>query len=179
LAERNTRRAKSRDGEPDNVFLLGDFNIFNQKGDKTLAALTDAGFVVPEEITKLPSGSNLAGDKYYDQIAYLDPKNKLRSTRKAGVLNFLAAIYGDDDHVAYGSDMQLTDGNKYSSAANKLKYFKQWRTFQVSDHFPLWLELQIDYSEGYLVTRGRFGSKRQVATATSHTTAVSNPTDDL
>jgi hypothetical protein len=33
---------------------------------------------------------------------------------------------------------------------NKSAYYKQWRTFQMSDHFPLWVELRIDFSDAYL-----------------------------
>ena len=31
------------------------------------------------------------------------------------------------------------------------KYFTgRWRTFQMSDHLPLWVELKIDFSDQYL-----------------------------
>ncbi len=29
-------------------------------------------------------------------------------------------------------------------------YAKTWRTFQISDHLPLWVELKIDFSNPYL-----------------------------
>jgi exonuclease III len=29
-------------------------------------------------------------------------------------------------------------------------FFKSWRTYQLSDHMPLWVELQIDFSKAYL-----------------------------
>lgn len=32
----------------------------------------------------------------------------------------------------------------------KKYYLKEWRTFRVSDHLPLWVELQIDFSDEYL-----------------------------
>jgi endonuclease/exonuclease/phosphatase family metal-dependent hydrolase len=163
LADRNARRAKAPDGEPDDVILLGDFNIFNQQGDKTTKALTSAGFELPKEITKLPGGSNVKADKYYDQIAYLNPRGALRSTRKAGVFSFFDLIYRDEDCDFYVPEMQSTDGQKFGRAKDRLKYFKQWRTFQMSDHSPLWIELNMDFSEGYLVTRGGFSSKRKPA----------------
>jgi hypothetical protein len=40
----------------DSFLLLGDFNIF-QTSDKTFQALTDAGFVIPKQVTKLPSAA--------------------------------------------------------------------------------------------------------------------------
>ena len=30
------------------------------------------------------------------------------------------------------------------------EYFRQWRTWQISDHMPLWLELEIDFTDQYL-----------------------------
>jgi hypothetical protein len=33
----------------------------------------------------------------------------------------------------------------------KATYYKSyWRTFQMSDHLPMWVDLQIDYSQEYL-----------------------------
>jgi hypothetical protein len=28
--------------------------------------------------------------------------------------------------------------------------YKMWRTFQMSDHLPMWVEIKIDYSTEYL-----------------------------
>jgi hypothetical protein len=36
------------------MILLGDFNIFDTT-DQTLKAIIDAGFVIPEQLRKLPS----------------------------------------------------------------------------------------------------------------------------
>lgn len=47
--------------------MLGGFNIFN-RGDATLEAITNAGFVAPGELQSVP-GSNVARDKHYDLIA--------------------------------------------------------------------------------------------------------------
>ncbi len=37
-----------------------------------------------------------------------------------------------------------------SSDASLKKYYEEWRTFQMSDHLPLWVEVEIDFSDGYL-----------------------------
>lgn len=47
--------------------------------------------------------------------------------------------------------------NKFNSKLHddeKLQeyYFKEWKTFQMSDHLPLWTELVIDHSESYLMS---------------------------
>lgn len=37
-----------------------------------------------------------------------------------------------------------------ASEASLEKYYDEWRTFQMSDHLPLWVELEIDFSDEYL-----------------------------
>ena len=37
-----------------------------------------------------------------------------------------------------------------ASDASLKKYYHKWRTFQMSDHLPLWVELEIDFSNEYL-----------------------------
>jgi hypothetical protein len=32
----------------------------------------------------------------------------------------------------------------------RAEYFEQWRTWQMSDHTPLWIELKIDFTDDYL-----------------------------
>jgi endonuclease/exonuclease/phosphatase family metal-dependent hydrolase len=157
LAKRNERRQNIADGEPENVVLLGDFNIFNKAGDETSKALARNDFVVPAAMRKLP-GRNLGQDKYFDQIAFHDPKNRLRSSR-AGVFNFTHTIYGDHEAKAYKRAMQRSAKRQFRAAKNKAAFYKNWRTFQISDHFPLWLELKTDFANAYLATvmRGKKG----------------------
>jgi endonuclease/exonuclease/phosphatase family metal-dependent hydrolase len=99
LAERNDKRQNAADGEPENVVLIGDFNIFHKDGDKTSAALAKNNFIVPRRLRTL-SGSNLTEDKYFDQIAFHDPQNRLKTSR-AGVFNFSKTIFGDKEVNAY------------------------------------------------------------------------------
>lgn len=37
-----------------------------------------------------------------------------------------------------------------STTASMKKYYNEWRTFQMSDHLPLWVEIEIDFTDGYL-----------------------------
>jgi endonuclease/exonuclease/phosphatase family metal-dependent hydrolase len=150
LSERNERRQNSADGEPENVVLLGDFNIFNKTGDQTSDALAKNDFLVPVAMKRL-SGSNLGQDKYFDQIAFHDPKNRLRASR-AGVFNFTSTIFGDKEAAAYTESMQRSALEQFTKAKDKTKFYKIWRTFQISDHFPLWLELRTDFADAYLAT---------------------------
>jgi hypothetical protein len=133
-----------RNTSPENLILLGDFNIF-ARGDDTFAGLTKAGFVIPEELQKLP-GSNLDQSKFYDQIAFLVRPDRFGTTSKAGVFNFAKSVYREQDEAVYAPGI----GKPYAKAKNKKNYYKQWRTFQMSDHLLLWVELKIDFGTEYL-----------------------------
>ena len=133
-----------RNTSPENMILLGDFNIF-ARGDKTFEGLTKAGFVVPDELQRLP-GSNLDQSKFYDQIAFLVRPDRFGTTSRAGVFNFLKSVYRDEDQETYGAVI----GEPYAKAKNQKSYYNQWRTFQISDHLLLWVELKIDFGTEYL-----------------------------
>jgi endonuclease/exonuclease/phosphatase family metal-dependent hydrolase len=152
LAERNEKRQNTADGEPESLLLLGDFNIFNQKGDKTSRALQRHNFEIPQAILKIKGGGNMARDRYYDQIAFHDPKKLLRSTPKAGVFEFTKSIFGKNEARDYMQEVQMTAKAKLATAKDKAKFYNVWRTFQMSDHYPLWIELKINFADGYLAT---------------------------
>ncbi|MGE0283606.1 MAG: endonuclease/exonuclease/phosphatase family protein [Rhizobiaceae bacterium] len=126
----------------DNLIMLGDFNIFNRK-DVTMEAITKAGFIVPEELQKLP-GSNVGKDKHYDQIAYYKKLTRMKPTGRAGVLDFFESVYREADEPAYAAERKSRPGRS----------FKDWRTYRMSDHLPMWIELGIDDTDAYLDTIG-------------------------
>ena len=143
------KRAKAED---ENYILLGDFNIFN-KGDATMKALEKNGFYIPDAIKEHPT--DLGKTKHYDQIAFklkLDSKMTVFSERnqRAGAFNFSETIYPPEDlelyqqyfDEKYVKDRTVQQLEKY--------YLSTWRTFQMSDHLPIWIELKIDFSDEYL-----------------------------
>jgi endonuclease/exonuclease/phosphatase family metal-dependent hydrolase len=121
-----------------NWILLGDFNIFNIK-DKTFEALTKAGFEIHKKLQKIP-GSNVLKTKHYDQIAFKVDKLKFQTKDQAGIFDFFETVFTESDESLYSS---------YIPSAYKSKY-KEWRTFQMSDHLPMWVNIKIDYSDDYL-----------------------------
>lgn len=162
LDGRAAARERSQDGEPQSVILLGDFNIF-KRTDRTAQALMKQNFLVPPEILKIPSGSNLKRDKYYDQIAFHDPAKRLRGTAQAGVFNFLDAVYREADEASHQPAMESLIPKKFKGAKTadrKRRLYEQWRTYQMSDHLPLWIELQTDFSEGYIAWKGELHRDR-------------------
>jgi exonuclease III len=170
LADRAARRSEQYDGEPENMILLGDFNIFHQEGDMTMKALKKNGFVLPKDIADEQLGSNLSQNKYFDQIAFLDPMHLLRSTKRArtkdgekfqrGVFRFTDSIFGDGDAKLWKKEMAPVMKSKGIPASRYANEYRQWRTFQISDHFPMWIELKMDFTEGYLATCGGFNKKK-------------------
>ncbi len=168
------KTAEESNRPTDNLILLGDFNIF-KRTDETYAALAGPGrLTVPEEILKLPRGTNAAEDKNYDQIAYLKVNDRFGTTGKAGIFNFYRSVYRAD---AAGNPSDDEDGKVYAGlidAAHKAavkewealtpeerkkqkretepkpRKFKEWRTYHMSDHLVLWVELKIDYTKEYL-----------------------------
>ena len=141
------RAAKENDFDADSFFiLLGDFNIVG-RSHATMAALKTNGFQVPEELESLP-GTNVKKDKYYDQIAYWarDDGHPDSITRvevsRAGVFDFFETVYRYQDEAIYKEKLGQAAGSKWDYA--------QWRTFQMSDHLPMWVELRIDFGDDYL-----------------------------
>lgn len=132
-----------------NMILLGDFNIF-KKDSAAYRALTDPGFQMHENLVGV--GSNVKQDKLFDQIAFIAPdlKDKLADC-DAGVFNFFKYVYRDDDEATFKSDVPKTKTGKPGR-------YKDWRTYQMSDHLPMWIELRVDFSPEYL-TRIAEGKK--------------------
>lgn len=124
-----------------NMILLGDFNIFGVK-DETFLALTEPGFQIHPNL--LGVGSNVDQSKHFDQIAFIAPdlKDKLVDCN-AGVFNFYKHVYREEDAGIFSSDVPQTKAGKPGK-------FKDWRTYQMSDHLPMWIELRVDFSPEYL-----------------------------
>lgn len=124
--------------------LLGDFNIIDRE-DKTYEALTKGtDFFIHDGVMKNNlEGSNVKRDKYYDQIAFLKKEDLLEMGAKAGIFDFFNFVFSETDFEHYKPFI------KTDNAINE-KFYKEWRTYQMSDHLPLWVEMKIDFSRRYL-----------------------------
>ena len=132
------KRSEEKTASTPNWIVLGDFNIF-KRSDATMKALTNAGFKVPAALTKdeIP-GSNADKNKFYDQIALKVDDNRFRSKDRAGIFDFFQYVFKESESEIYKPFISGT-----------LNY-KNWKTFQMSDHLPMWVEIKIDYSTEYL-----------------------------
>lgn len=123
-------RFKDKWAEDTDLVVMGDFNT-PSLDDATFKALTRCGLQVPDSLRELKvgdvtvRGSNLARDARYDQILHL-PTLKRRFTNFGGTLDF------------YGSDKAIRD--LFPSE----KYTREQFSFQLSDHFPIWVQIDTD-----------------------------------
>ncbi len=152
------RRAKAAFEDGRSLILLGDFNIVSRE-HKTMEALRKAGFKAPKALEEAPA-TNVEKDKYYDQIVfqtrpgdldYLDTKGTGADAR-AGSVDIYKHLYTADQFSDYEAAVKASP-----NAAKKddiEQYYLEWRTYQYSDHAPLWVRLQVDDSAKYLGTLG-------------------------
>jgi len=165
-----TKALVKRAKREDQVFIfLGDMNI-ESRDDVVWQALLNSGMQVPEF-----AATNMQGDKYYDQISYTVDGAATRKTRllRHGVFDWRNAVYGPAqprDHDAPDDPAlveRLSDAVQLAHyepivQAHRQRHGKQpfrdfarsynthFMTHEMSDHLPIWIELEIDYSDDYL-----------------------------
>lgn len=139
LGKRAAAEMKQNPGNPVLTAVLGDFNILSAEHE-TMQALEANGFEVPPEIRSIP-GSNVDKSKAYDQIAFWEPRRNRGyvkvEVRGAGVFDFFEHVYRLDERATY--QPERTEGS-----------YKTWRTYKMSDHLPMWIELTRDFSDAYI-----------------------------
>lgn len=154
LAKAIIKKADSRYEWSENFLLLGDFNIFSRE-DSTMSAIVNAGFTVPAELQTL-AGSNVQRNKFYDQIAFRVKPKRFETSGSAGIFDFYDFVYRLEDEQVYVDEM----GDAYHTKSDgqprtdKTAYYKTyWRTYKMSDHLPMWVEIKIDHTDAYLQSR--------------------------
>jgi endonuclease/exonuclease/phosphatase family metal-dependent hydrolase len=150
MAQFLAQRASDPDAWARNMIVLGDFNVFKPT-DETLGALRDAKFIIPTRLQGITS--NAAGGKHFDQIAFIAPdlEDKLELSN-AGVVNVFKTVFTE----------KPKDVKFYARSAGKTDY-KTWRTYNLSDHLPMWIELRTDFSGRYLAKKMKKAGPAAVA----------------
>ena len=123
LADWIKQRRESKHVKDKDMIILGDFNI-PAIGDPLHDAITKNGLVTHEDILG-EQGTNLERNKRYDQIFYHE--ENAHKIEKAGAVDFY-----DDDYRALYPESEYPD-------LTKCKF-----TYQISDHLPLWIQLNIE-----------------------------------
>jgi endonuclease/exonuclease/phosphatase family metal-dependent hydrolase len=148
---------------PENLLVLGDFNIAKHT-HKTFQALTESGFIIPDALQRLP-GTNVAKDKFYDQIAFYKATEGI-VCRKADVFDFYEYVFNDE--AIYAKQLEAAGARS----------FKDWRTYQMSDHLIMWSLFDVDKTDAYLeeVANATGDDPRRMGaakTASKHASAAS------
>jgi exonuclease III len=141
----------------ENFILLGDFNIISPQ-HQTMEALANNGFEIPDKIKEKPVATNMYKTMHYDQIAYREKENEIRfgdRENSAGVFDYYQYVFKENDYKIYMEYFKPdnVDKNKDGQKTDEEfrdYYFSKWRTWQMSDHLPLWVELKVDFSKEYL-----------------------------
>ena len=118
LAEWVDLKKKEKTCVDRDLIVVGDFNI---ETPDQLAALTSKGLQMPSALKGKAYGTNLAQDKRYDQILHY-PGYPQNFSNQAGIVDFYSG----------GTKDLFPDLEK-----NKF-------TFQLSDHLPLWMQINTD-----------------------------------
>lgn len=152
------QRAERDIADGRSLILLGDFNIVSREHEM-MAGLTKAGFSVPKALAKAPP-TNEKKTMFYDQIVfqtakgeldYLDVDDEGANNARAGAVDIYENVYTDDQREAYEEQMAAaTSSDNKDALEHPEAYFRKWRTWQFSDHFPLWVRLKVNASAEYL-----------------------------
>jgi endonuclease/exonuclease/phosphatase family metal-dependent hydrolase len=143
-----------------NYIVVGDFNI-TATDAPTMKALQDGGsFTVPPELIAAP-GSNVDRTMKYDQIAYRNRPERFAYARKAGVFDYYETVFTDRDEKVYRPFIDAyikarRDAGEKSpkppkDARDATGQYRLWRTYQMSDHLPLWAAFDVDFADEYLM----------------------------
>jgi len=170
--------AKEAKASSSNQILVGDFNIL-QPGSKGFNALEKHGFKMvrnrkgsnrdrtkfydqisfrsrKNELIQMEPDRDDRVFQFFDSVFRAEDfstykpimKKMLKSKLKKAKDDLASATSKANKKKAKGQIESLTAAG--ASEASLEEYYNEWRTFQMSDHLPLWVELEIDFSDQYL-----------------------------
>jgi endonuclease/exonuclease/phosphatase family metal-dependent hydrolase len=148
-------RAEDALARKKSLILLGDFNIVHPEHE-TMKALLDAGFETAKALKD--ARSNIGQDKFYDQVAFRTHPGVLAYTDtptadgkpRAGVFDIFANVFTAEQFPDYETAVKASPTGGRKPAAELQEYYMDWRTYQFSDHRPMWLQLKVNDSASYL-----------------------------
>jgi hypothetical protein len=148
------------------MILLGDFNVFDTT-DETMNAILAAGFLIPEQLKAIPS--NAPQDQALRSDRLHRPRHRGESSSCAARARSISSSTSTARKTkrcmrSRWAGLPQNKQGKKRTAKERTRYYNDWRTFQMSDHLPLWIELQIDFGREYLESKIKRGSKAVATT---------------
>ena len=122
------------------IILLGDFNI-SSVNSPAFKALKEAEYVSPGAHENLFTTKGKSQSQY-DRIFIRERADQFE-IMSGGTVDMFDLLFRDEEEETYEPFMLTQSGNK-------AKRYHHWRTHQLSDHQPLWVEFKIDFSDEYL-----------------------------
>ena len=137
------------------LILLGDFNVVGPEHE-TMAALLASGFKTAGTLENI--ASNIGRDKYYDQIVFHTRPGVLEYTEtptpdgkpRAGIFEIFRNVFTEAQLDDYQSAASATTAGDDKTGDELRDYYLDWRTYQFSDHLPMWIQLRVNDSSSYL-----------------------------
>jgi endonuclease/exonuclease/phosphatase family metal-dependent hydrolase len=145
-AAKKRAKARGRDAPPvENYILLGDFNVVSPEHE-TMKALKSKKFEVPKAIDgdAIPDRGH-----FYDQIA-VRVKDRRFSVTAGGIVDVFADVFTDTRLPDYEALVPPPKPKRRAEPPTPLEQYRQWRTWQMSDHSPLWVKIEADFADDYL-----------------------------
>jgi len=170
--------AKEAKASDSNQILVGDFNIM-KRGSAGFNALAQNGFTMVQnrkgsnrdqtkfydqisfrsrrnELVQMEPDLEDRVFQFFDSVFRSEDfstykpiiKKRLKAKLKKANEDLAAATSKTKKKKAERQIDSLTAAE--ASEASLEEYYDEWRTFQMSDHLPLWVELEIDFSDKYL-----------------------------
>ncbi|MCB0572405.1 MAG: endonuclease/exonuclease/phosphatase family protein [Phaeodactylibacter sp.] len=137
----------------ENLMLMGDFNLYSDPSNQEMAGLLlNFGFKELSALAGKPT--NVSGTQAYDKLYFRENRYfQVPGDGRGGVLKFFESVYREEDYALYKSYMLKHKGDPSSlvDESDFKSYFERyWRRYQVSDHYPVWMEILIDSSDEFL-----------------------------
>ncbi|MEM7573057.1 MAG: hypothetical protein AAF433_09155, partial [Bacteroidota bacterium] len=139
-----------------NLVLLGDFNLYQEDTDIEVL-MNEYGFyesdLLEGENTNTAINSAEPFDRIFIRHGNYFPLPSEITGQQGGAIDLFETIYKLEDYALYKDIMDATKGDPstLTSEAKYRTYFRDyWRKGQLSDHRPIWLEIDIDGSDQFL-----------------------------
>jgi hypothetical protein len=121
------------------IILAGNFNI-RRPDSPAVDAFRAEGFSIPPETIHPSTITGQHCSSLIGLLSHKEEEGKLIRIATSGAFNPLPYVYREDDEGLY-CEADLLYCRAASVGARVPRYGRVWRTMQLSDHVPVWVEL--------------------------------------